>query len=94
MKKQNHSTFILVPSEILDMCGLGDIDIITDFFHFALVFQSETSKWLKSLYFTIIIRSFNLKFRPYIISKNSFPNTYSIQLLDDGEAIGTNQYFY
>ena len=47
------------------MCGLGDIDIITEFFHFAAVFQSETSKWLKSLYFTIIIRSFNLKIRPF-----------------------------
>ena len=47
------------------MCGLGDIDIITEFFHFATVFQSETSKWLESLYFTIIIRSFNLKIRTF-----------------------------
>ena len=43
-----NSSFVFLTFQGAD---LGDIDEKTDSFHFESVFLSETSKWVKTLYF-------------------------------------------
>ena len=64
-----NSSFVFLTFQGAD---LGDIDEKTDSFHFESVFLSETSKWVKTLYLTIIIMSFNLKVRPFTVNFRLF----------------------